>query len=153
MAKRKFVRVVDENPQSHEPIHGRGASWSPANRFEKLHVDLTDVDVVDADPEEEAPSPQAWLGHRAAVRRFAEPCRIPYGPLEGRRIQDAGRSVKQVEGPAGAVAPERAGRFVLRPTRGAVRQMTYVTGEGWGGKAPHSFLRTPRPRRGAMRRC
>jgi DNA repair photolyase len=31
------------------PIHGRGASWSPANRFEKLHVDLTDVDFVDVD--------------------------------------------------------------------------------------------------------
>src|SRR5438105_15111523 len=44
---------VDENPQSHEPIHGRGASWSPANRFEKLHVDLTYVDVVDDDPDAE----------------------------------------------------------------------------------------------------
>src|SRR5437016_447112 len=53
MAKRKIVPVVDENPQSHEPIHGRGASWSPANRFEKLHVDLTDVDLVDDDPEAE----------------------------------------------------------------------------------------------------
>ena len=28
-------------------MHGRGASWSPANRFEKLHVDVTDTDVVD----------------------------------------------------------------------------------------------------------
>jgi DNA repair photolyase len=45
--KRKFNPVVKENPQSFEAIHGRGASWSPANRFEKLHVDLTDVDVVD----------------------------------------------------------------------------------------------------------
>src|SRR5206468_6686411 len=36
-------------PQSYAPIRGRGASWSPANRFEKLHVDLTDMDVVDAD--------------------------------------------------------------------------------------------------------
>jgi DNA repair photolyase len=54
MAKRKkFVPVVAEAPQSREPIHGRGASWSPANRFEKLHVDLTGVDVVDADPEQE----------------------------------------------------------------------------------------------------
>src|SRR5207302_5775819 len=49
MVRRKFVPVVDEVPQSHAPIHGRGASWSPANRFEKLHVDLTDVDVVDLD--------------------------------------------------------------------------------------------------------
>jgi DNA repair photolyase len=61
MAKRKFGPVVEENPQSREAIHGRGASWSPANRFEKLHVDLTDVDpstglgtgFVDADPEAE----------------------------------------------------------------------------------------------------
>ncbi len=54
MAKRKkFVPVVAETPQSREAIHGRGASWSPANRFEKLHVDLTDVDVVDEDPESE----------------------------------------------------------------------------------------------------
>src|SRR5438067_7658161 len=50
MAKRKIVPVVEENPQSREAIHGRGASWSPANRFEKLHVDLTDADVVDEDP-------------------------------------------------------------------------------------------------------
>ena len=53
MAKRQIVPVVAETPQSHEPIHGRGASWSPANRFEKLHVDLTDVDVVDTDPDQE----------------------------------------------------------------------------------------------------
>jgi DNA repair photolyase len=51
--KKKFRPVVKEPPQSHEPIHGRGASWSPANRFEKMHVDLTDVDVVDAHPEED----------------------------------------------------------------------------------------------------
>src|SRR5215475_4464036 len=47
MARRKFVSVVEEAPQSHAAIRGRGASWSPANRFEKLHVDLTDPDVVD----------------------------------------------------------------------------------------------------------
>ncbi len=52
MLKRRFVPLVDENPQSREPIHGRGASWSPANRFEKLHLDLTDADVVDEDPKE-----------------------------------------------------------------------------------------------------
>src|SRR2546430_8300827 len=51
--KKKLKPVVNETPQSREPIHGRGASWSPANRFEKLHVDLTDVDVVDADPDQE----------------------------------------------------------------------------------------------------
>src|SRR5881409_839420 len=48
-ANKKFRPVVKEAPQSYAPIRGRGASWSPANRFEKLHVDLTDMDVVDAD--------------------------------------------------------------------------------------------------------
>ncbi len=37
-------------------IHGRGASANPANRFEKLHVDLTDV--VDVDPAEEEERPR-----------------------------------------------------------------------------------------------
>ena len=32
-------------------MHGRGASWSPANRFEKLHIDLKDVDVADPGPD------------------------------------------------------------------------------------------------------
>jgi DNA repair photolyase len=49
-AKKEFRPVVREAPQSREPIRGRGASWSPANRFEKLHIDLNDFDVVDADP-------------------------------------------------------------------------------------------------------
>ncbi|HEY4273075.1 MAG TPA: PA0069 family radical SAM protein [Candidatus Udaeobacter sp.] len=48
MARRKFVPIIEEPPQSHAAIRGRGASWSPANRFEKLHIDLTDADVVDA---------------------------------------------------------------------------------------------------------
>src|SRR5206468_2006075 len=52
MAKRKFVPIVEETPPPSPAIRGRGASWSPANRFEKLHVDLTDVDVVDLDPDE-----------------------------------------------------------------------------------------------------
>src|SRR4029434_7979515 len=47
MAHRKFVPVVEELPQSLSAIRGRGASWSPANRFEKLHVDVNDFDVVD----------------------------------------------------------------------------------------------------------
>src|ERR1051325_7972040 len=53
MAKRKFVPVINETPQSREPIHGRGASWSPANRFEKFHVDLNDMHVVDEDSDAE----------------------------------------------------------------------------------------------------
>src|SRR5438552_5366214 len=57
-SSRKYRPVINETPQSHEPVHGRGASWCPANRFEKLHVDLTDVDVVDTDPDqEEKPRP------------------------------------------------------------------------------------------------
>ena len=44
----KNVRpVVQEAPQSRAAIRGRGASWSPANRFEKLHIDQNDLDVVD----------------------------------------------------------------------------------------------------------
>src|SRR5437773_337352 len=50
-AKKKFRPVIEETPQSSAPIRGRGASWSPANRFERLHVDLTDIDVVDDDPD------------------------------------------------------------------------------------------------------
>jgi len=51
--KKKFRPIIKETPQSRAPITGRGASWSPANRFEKLHVDLTDINVVDVGPEEE----------------------------------------------------------------------------------------------------
>src|SRR5438876_4571159 len=56
---KKFRPVVTETPQSHAAIRGRGASWSPANRFEKLHIDLTDVDVVETACEtEETPRRQ-----------------------------------------------------------------------------------------------
>jgi DNA repair photolyase len=48
-ATKKFRPVIEETPQSHAPLRGRGASWSPANRFEKLHVDLNDFDFVDPD--------------------------------------------------------------------------------------------------------
>ena len=48
---KKFHPVIEETPQSSAPVHGRGASWSPANRFEKLHVDVNEADLVDADPE------------------------------------------------------------------------------------------------------
>jgi len=69
--KLKYRLVVEEKPQSHMPIHGRGASWSPANRFEKLHIDLNDVDaplatsvgVVDVDLDAEPPA------HRYGVPR------------------------------------------------------------------------------------
>src|SRR4029079_2971131 len=52
-ANKKFKPVILEPPQSREAVRGRGASWSPANRFEKLHIDLTDPDVVDFDHETE----------------------------------------------------------------------------------------------------
>ncbi len=47
----KFRPVVSETPQADGALHGRGASWSPANRFEKLHVDLKDFDVADPGPD------------------------------------------------------------------------------------------------------
>ena len=52
-AKKKFVPIVEEAPPPAPAIHGRSASWNPANRFEKLHVDLGDVDVVQIDPSDE----------------------------------------------------------------------------------------------------
>ncbi|HYJ07141.1 MAG TPA: PA0069 family radical SAM protein [Chthoniobacterales bacterium] len=52
-AKKKFVPVVEEAPPPSPAIHGRSASWNPANRFEKLHVDLGDADVVQIDPTDE----------------------------------------------------------------------------------------------------
>jgi DNA repair photolyase len=48
---KKFRPVIAESVQSQEAIHGRGASWSPANRFEKLHFDANEPDSVDPDPD------------------------------------------------------------------------------------------------------
>jgi len=53
--RKKFQPLVKETPQSRAAIHGRGASWSSANRFEKLHVDLHDFDVVDFARDENEP--------------------------------------------------------------------------------------------------
>src|SRR5881227_3052201 len=53
LATKKFRAVIRENPQSQTAIRGRGASWSPSNRFERLHIDLTDPDVVDVGCETE----------------------------------------------------------------------------------------------------
>ena len=55
--RKKFVPIIEETPPPSSAIHGRGASWTPANRFEKLHVDLGDMDVVQVDQEREPPSP------------------------------------------------------------------------------------------------
>src|SRR5437870_10931839 len=56
MRKRKVAPIVEETPPPSPAIRGRGASWSPANRFEKLHVDLGDIDVVQTDPDDGWPS-------------------------------------------------------------------------------------------------
>jgi len=58
-AKKKFRPIVKETPQSRAPIRGRGASWSPGNRFEKLHVDLAEADFVDVDPGSEQQPPRS----------------------------------------------------------------------------------------------
>jgi DNA repair photolyase len=77
VSEQKFKPVILEAPQSRATIWGRGASWSPANRFEKLRVDLTDPDVVDAGCEtEETPrrSTQYFRdGTRTIITRNASP--------------------------------------------------------------------------------
>jgi DNA repair photolyase len=76
-AKKKFRPLVKEEPQSRAPVRGRGASWSPANRFEKLHIDLTDIDLVDADPDaEERPRRQTQYfcdGTKSIITRNSSP--------------------------------------------------------------------------------
>src|SRR5882762_5166767 len=54
----KFVPIVEEAPPPFPAIHGRSASWNPANRFEKLHIDLGDVDLVQIDPTEDDERPR-----------------------------------------------------------------------------------------------
>ncbi len=75
--KTKFVPIVDETPPPSSTIRGRGASWSPANRFEKLHVDLGDVDVVDVDlTQDERPRPVTQYfrdGSRSIITRNNSP--------------------------------------------------------------------------------
>jgi DNA repair photolyase len=55
--RKKFAPVVNESPPPSPAIHGRGASWSPANRFEKLHFDFGDEDVVQPDPDDDGEKP------------------------------------------------------------------------------------------------
>jgi DNA repair photolyase len=75
--RKKFRPVVKETAQSFAPVHGRGASWSPANRFERLHVDLTDIDVVDGEPNaEERPRRQTQYfrdGTKSIITRNSSP--------------------------------------------------------------------------------
>ena len=49
-----FRPLVKEAQPTPNALRGRGASWSPANRFEALHVELSDPDW----PEEERPARQ-----------------------------------------------------------------------------------------------
>src|SRR5712672_3019406 len=74
---KKFNPVIVETPQSQAALRGRGASWSPANRFERLHVDLTDPDVVDCGCEtEETPRrPTQYFrdGTRTIITRNTSP--------------------------------------------------------------------------------
>ena len=76
-AKKKFRPVVEETAQSRAPIRGRGASWSPANRFEKLHVDLNDGDAVDVDFDaEERPRSETQYfrdGTKSVITRNTSP--------------------------------------------------------------------------------
>jgi len=76
-AKKKFRPVVEEAPQSRSPVRGRGASWSPANRFEKLHIDVTDIEVVDEEPDaEERPRRGTQYfrdGSRSIITRNSSP--------------------------------------------------------------------------------
>ena len=78
-AKKKFVPIVEEAPPPSPAIHGRSASWNPANRFEKLHVDLGDDDVVQIDPtseEEEKPRPETQFfrdGTKTIIARNDSP--------------------------------------------------------------------------------
>ena len=68
LRNKKFKPVIVEAVQSSAAIRGRGASWSPANRFEKLHVDLTDPDVVDVGRETEEKPQRSTQYFRDATR-------------------------------------------------------------------------------------
>jgi DNA repair photolyase len=56
------------NPAEAAQARGRGATGNPANRFEKLHVDLNDADVVDVDPGEEERPRRATQFFRDATK-------------------------------------------------------------------------------------
>lgn len=42
IGRSSFKPLVAEAPPTPSPIRGRGASWSPANRFEALHIEAAD---------------------------------------------------------------------------------------------------------------
>ena len=45
IGKRTYRPLVNETPPTPAPIRGRGASWSPANRFEALHLEFQGTDL------------------------------------------------------------------------------------------------------------
>ena len=76
--KKKFVPIVEEAPPPSPAIHGRSASWNPANRFEKHHIDLGDIDLVQIDPAEddERPRPETQFfrdGTKTIIARNQSP--------------------------------------------------------------------------------
>jgi DNA repair photolyase len=75
--KRKFVAAIREVPPPSGPVRGRGASWSPANRFEKLHIDLGDRHVVQFNEgEQDAPRRQTQYfrdGTKSIITRNNSP--------------------------------------------------------------------------------
>ena len=72
--------MIVETVQSHAAIRGRGASWSPANRFEKLHIDLADPDVVDVYETEEKPRrPTQYFVPSRSTQRGILSSSIPQG--------------------------------------------------------------------------
>lgn len=80
---RKFKPVIVEKPQSQSAIRGRGASWSPANRFEKLHVDLTDGDVVQDDPAVRHPGNVSGSKNLAAISSGSAAGSLPASSVSG----------------------------------------------------------------------
>ena len=76
-SSKKFVPLVEETPAPSSAIRGRGASWTPANRFEKLHIDLGDMDVVQIDQEREERPRRATQyfrdGTRTIISRNSSP--------------------------------------------------------------------------------
>src|SRR3954447_6228265 len=68
--KENYRPIIKEKAQSLDPLHGRGASWSPANRFEKLHVDIHEMAAIDVDlsSEEEQKPPRPTEYYRDATK-------------------------------------------------------------------------------------
>ena len=47
--RRPFRPLVSEAPPHPSPKKGRGASWSPANRFEALHIEVVEEGLDEED--------------------------------------------------------------------------------------------------------